>query len=107
MSIDFGGMDAAETTEFIDRFRWVACELKEYLVSHDASARHVPASGLRFSPGSQFPQHRSPFGLERIPSSNALVAFLRLSAFFSYRCFEACKFLTDPLRTTECAQAIL
>ncbi len=107
VSIDLGGMDTAETTEIVDRFRWMACELEEHLVSHDTSARHVPAAGFRFSPDSQFTKHRSPFGLERVPPTNSLVAFLRLSTFFSHRRFEACKFLTDPFRTTECAQAIL
>ena len=107
MSIDIGGMDAAETTEIVDRFWRVACELEEYLVSHDASARHVPAAGFRFSPYSQFTKHGSPFGLECIPPPNSLVAFLRLSTLFSYRCFEASKLLTDPFRPAECIQAVL
>ena len=61
VSIDLGRMDTAETTKLIDRFGWMACELEEHLVSHDASARHVPAAGFRFSPGSQFTKHCSPF----------------------------------------------
>ena len=107
MSIDLGGMDAAETTEIVDGFWWMTRELEEDLVSHDASARHVPAAGFCFSPGSHFTKHCSPFGLERIPPANSLIAFLRLSTFFSHRRFEARKFLIDPLGAAKCVQAIL
>src|SRR4026209_1812904 len=96
MSIDLGRMNAAETTEVVDRFGWVARELDQHFISHDAAAWHVPTSGLRFSPGSQFTKHRSPLGLECVPSSNSLIPLLRLPAFFSYCCFETRKFLTDP-----------
>jgi hypothetical protein len=94
-------MDATEATKIIDRFRWMACKLEEHLVSHDTSARHVPAASFRFSPSSQFTKHRSPFGLKRVPPSNPLVALLWLSAFFSHHGFEACKFLIDPLQSAE------
>src|SRR5512141_371802 len=100
-------MDAADTTEFVDRFGWMARELKEHLISHDAPARHVPSAGFRFSPGSQLTKHRSPFGLERVPPPNSLVPLLRLSTFFSHHCFKSRKFLVDPLRTAECLQAVL
>jgi len=101
MSIDLGGVDATETAEIIDRFGWMARELNKHLVSHNASARHVPAAGFRFPPSSQFTKHRCPFGFERVPSPNSLVAFLRLSTFFSHCRFKSREFLTDPLRTTE------
>ena len=107
VSIDVGGMDTAETTKVIERFGRMACELQKHLVSHNASARDIPTAGFPFSPGSQFTKHRSPFGLECVPPTNSLVAFLRLSTFFSYRRFEARKFLVDPLRTAECTQSVL
>src|SRR5262245_4803280 len=97
MSIDLGGMDTTEATEIADRFWGMACELEEYLVSHNASARHVPAAGFCFSPGSQFTKHRSPFWLERVTTSNSPVAFLRLPTFFSDDCFKARKLFADPL----------
>src|SRR6476660_9950464 len=100
-------MDATQTTELVERFRWVPCELEEHFVPHDASARYVPASGFSFSPGSQFTKDRSPFGLQRVPSPNSLIAFLRLPTLFSHYRFEPCKLLTRPFQTSECFQAIL
>src|SRR4029079_14215285 len=100
-------MDAPQTTELFQRFRWVPCELEEYFVPHDASAMYVPASGFSFSPGRQFTKHRSPFGHQRVPSSNSLIAFLWLPTLFSHHRFESCKLLTRPFQTSECFQAIL
>src|SRR4051794_21062591 len=107
MPIDLRGMDATQTTEFFERFRWVPCELEEHFIPHNASARYVPPSGFSFAPGSQFTKHRSPFGLQRVPSPNPLIAFLRLPPLFSYHRFESCKFLTRPFHSSECCQAIL
>ena len=107
MPIDFRGMDTTETTELMDRFGGMACELEKHLVSHHPSAWHVPPSGFRFSPGRQFTQYRSPFGLERVPSANTLVALLGLSTLFADRRLESGKFLTDPLQPAKAAQAIL
>jgi hypothetical protein len=107
MAIDLRGMNAAETTEIIERFGWMASQLEKHLISHDPPARHIPASGFRFPPGRQLTKYRSPFGFERFPASNSLIAFLRLTALFSHRGFESSKFLLDPLQTAERIQPIL
>src|SRR6185295_3213380 len=107
MAIDLRGMDAAETTKVIERFGWMASKLQKHLISHDPPARHIPASGFRFPPGSHLTKYCSPFGFERFPAFNSLVAFLRLPALFSHRCFESSKFLINPLQTTKRFQTIL
>ena len=89
-------MEASYFAQLIDLSWGMPRQLEQHFIPDDPTARHITTFRFPFTPGRKFTKDRRGLRLELIPSSDAFIAFLRLTTRLAHRPFKTGKLFVRP-----------